>query len=90
MTTEPVGVGALIVGFVNSVLAALVILDVWALDVKQVAAINFVVVNAVVLGAALWSRAHATPTAAPTLKAGTQVKVTDDTGTRTGTTVVTN
>jgi hypothetical protein len=86
--TQPVGIGALIVGFVNSVLAMAVLLDWVALDTKQIAGINFVVVNAVLLGTAIWTWYRSTPVAAPTLKAGTQVKVTDASGTRIGTTTV--
>lgn len=86
--TQPVGIGAAVVVFVNSVLAMLVMLDVIVLDEKQVAAVNLVVVNGVALIAALYARWKSTPVAAPTLKEGTQVKVTDATGTRIGTTTV--
>lgn len=86
--TQPVGIGAAVVVFVNSVLAMLVMLDVIVLDEKQVAAVNLVVVNGVALIAALYAWWKSTPVAAPTLKEGTQVKVTDATGTRIGTTTV--
>lgn len=86
--TQPVGIGAAVVVFVNSVLAMLVMLDVIVLDEKQVAAVNLVVVNGVALIAALYARWKSTPVAAPTLKEGTQVKVTDATGKRIGTTTV--
>lgn len=86
--TQPVGLGAALTIFVNSVLAMLVVTGAVTLTSEAVAAINLVVVNGVVLGGALYSYMRSTPTAAPTLKEGTQVKVTDASGTRVGTTTV--
>jgi hypothetical protein len=86
--TQPVGIGAALVIFVNSVLAMLVVTGVVDFSPEEVAAINLVVVNAVALVTSLWAWYRSTPTAAPTLKEGTQVKVTDSSGTRIGTTTV--
>ena len=46
-----------------------------ALDAMQIAGINLVVVNATAFVALVWARMHSTPTANPTLAAGTQVNV---------------
>lgn len=86
--TQPVGIGAALTIFVNSVLAMLVVTGLVSLTSEAVAAVNLVVVNGVILAGALYAWWKSTPTAAPTLKEGTQLKVTDATGTRIGTTTV--
>lgn len=86
--TQPVGIGALVVGFVNSIIALLVLLELVHLDEKQIAGVNLVLVNGVLLVTAIWTWYRSTPVAAPTLREGTQVKVTDATGTRVGTTTI--
>lgn len=65
MSNQPVGVAAAIVALVNSVVALLSILNVWSLTTDQVAAVNLVVVNAAIVGTALFARSKVTPTAKP-------------------------
>lgn len=61
MNKEPVAIGAAVVGLVNSLLAVLVLLGVdWTPE--QVAGLNLVVVNLVVLVTAFLSRKKVTPT----------------------------
>ena len=62
MSREPVGIGALVVAFVNSVLAAGTLLNVWSLTADQVAGLNLVVVNLVLLASAVLTRRKVTPT----------------------------
>lgn len=87
--TQPVGIGAALTIFVNSVLAMLVVTGLVHLTPEAIAAVNLVVVNGVALGTSLYAWSKSTPIASPTLKAGTQVKVTDHAGIRIGTTTVT-
>lgn len=60
MTKEPVGIGAAVVALVNSVLQALVLFGVdWTAE--QLAVINLIAVNLVVLVTAWVSRNKVTP-----------------------------
>lgn len=59
---EPVGIGALVVAFINSVVALLGVVDVVHLDANQLAALNLVIVNAAVVVTAALVRRHVTPT----------------------------
>ena len=61
MQKEPVGIGALVVLFVNSLLQACSLLGVFTLTADELAAVNLVVVNFVVLVAAVMARKKVTP-----------------------------
>lgn len=61
MKNEPVGIGALVVALTNSVLAAGTLLGVWSLTADQVAGLNLVVVNVVLLVTALLTRRKVSP-----------------------------
>lgn len=60
-TKEPVAVAGAVVALVNSVIALLVLLDVFTADVG--AAVTLIAGNAVALGAILFARSKVTPTA---------------------------
>lgn len=72
---QPVAIGAAIVAFVNSVISAVVLLDIAHLTDQQIAGINIVVLNLVILGTALYAHLKSTPVANPTLPSGTVVNV---------------
>jgi len=62
MSKEPVGIGALVVAFINAVVQLGVLLNVYSLSSDQLAGINIVVITGTVLVTALVTRSKVTPT----------------------------
>lgn len=63
MNSEPVGIGALVVAFVNAVIQLGVLVHVYTLDVDQLAGVNIVLVSGVVLVTAVVTRSKVSPVA---------------------------
>lgn len=87
MDREPTALTSALGIFLGAIAKAAVLLGLVDWDADQLAGVSLVIDTGIIMLGALFIRSRVTPTASPSLPAGTEVKVTDASGATSTTTV---